>query len=114
MGGTELSNLTGIVIPTVDVPGARPAAARLSFGGSRPNPMRNSGMLAFDLPRAGAVALDLFDARGRLVRRVLADEWRPAGPQSVRLERGTLPAGLYLVRLSSGDTHATAKVVFAN
>jgi len=45
---------------------------------------------------------------------VLADEWRSGGSNRVRLERGSLPVGLYLVRLSSGDTQASAKVVIAD
>jgi hypothetical protein len=71
-----------------------------------PNPMptaRGAVRIAFDLPRASAVVLDLHDVRGARVR-TLVDELRPAGASTAtwdgRDERGRLaPAGLYFVRL---------------
>ncbi|MBD3219821.1 hypothetical protein GF314_01140, partial [bacterium] len=82
---------------------------------ARPNPFNPRVTLAWNLPRAGAVELLVFDARGRCVRRLLADE-RPAGAGSLdwdgRDDTGrALPSGTYVARLSAGDGVRTQKLV---
>jgi len=71
--------------------------------------------LRLDLPVSGSVELDLFDTRGRRVRRLLAGEVLEEGvhvrPWDGRDETGRRsPAGVYLARLRVGRTVATAKL----
>lgn len=77
------------------VPGAR--AALLA---PHPNPTRGAATVAFTLAAPADVRLALFDALGRRVA-VLADGPRPAGRHDVALDVGTLPAGVYALRLDS-------------
>jgi len=80
-----------------------------------PNPAACQSMITFDLPRARAVRLRVYDAAGRLVR-TLADEPFPAGRHQrvwdAADERGAPVAnGTYFVRLDAEDEHARRTVV---
>ena len=72
-----------------------------------PNPFNPRTTIGFDLARSQAVRLDIYDLRGRLVRR-LVDEPMPAGKHTAvwdgRDERGRNAAsGTYLYRLRAGE-----------
>ena len=63
--------------------------------------------IAFNLSGSGPVKLQVFDARGRLVR-TLVDESRPAGPHRVSWDGKdnggrSAAAGVYMYRLSAGE-----------
>ncbi len=81
-------------------------AAGLTLAQNYPNPFNPTTTIAFNLPTAGRVKLQVFDVRGRLVRTLL-DEQRDAGNHSVmwngRDDRGAAAAsGMYLYRLQAG------------
>ena len=80
-----------------------------------PNPFGHDATIAFDLPQAGHVALDVLDLQGRLVARVV-DTTMPAGHQFVTWDRtcndgSRAPAGVYLYRLRAGGAEARRKLV---
>ena len=88
------------------VSGAGDLPRPLALGQNYPNPFNPRTTIAFELDRAGPVKLQVYDARGRLVR-TLADEQREAGAHSVswdgRDDRGQgSAAGVYLYRLEAG------------
>ena len=81
----------------------------------RPNPFGQSTTVAFDLAAPGTVSLEIYDARGVLVR-TLEDGVLPAGQyQSVWDGRDTggrrVAAGVYFARLRTADTHAMQKML---
>ncbi|MFH1220003.1 MAG: C10 family peptidase [Candidatus Eisenbacteria bacterium] len=81
----------------------------------RPNPFGQSTTVAFDLAAPGAVSLEIYDARGVLVR-TLEDGVLPAGQyQSVWDGRDSggrrVAAGVYFARLRTADTHAMQKML---
>lgn len=81
-----------------------------------PNPCRPQTTLHFSLREPGAVALDVFDAQGRRVRSLLTGEALPAGPQAIawdgRDDAGrALPAGVYLVRVTTPAGEGTTRLV---
>ncbi len=83
-----------------------PPAAFALYGGA-PNPFTRSTVLAFDLPRAAQVRLEVFDVNGRRVRTLLSEP-KSAGRHSVvwdgRDDRGSIaPAGVYLTRAQTGS-----------
>lgn len=88
-----------------------PALALVSY----PNPFNPATTLRFDLPRAGRVRVDVYDATGKHVARLL-DETRPAGPAEVRWD-GTdrsgrrVSSGVYLARLSALHLTASQRLV---
>ncbi len=91
-----------------------PAALRLRAG---PNPFNPRLTLAFALPAAQRVRLEVFGVDGRRVA-VLLDGSLPPGPGRVVWDgRGDdgrpAPSGVYLCRLSAGARTATTRVTLA-
>lgn len=83
-----------------------------------PNPMNPEGTLAFTLERAGVVDARLYDASGRLVRRLASGLFMPEGRREIRIdgrdERGrTLPSGIYFFRLRTPGGESSGRVVVA-
>jgi len=93
-----------------------PQAGRgVVFAQNAPNPFARSTRFDFELPAPGRVALSVFDASGRLVRRVL-DEPRPAGRQAVewdgRDQAGALlGSGIYWARFQSAGASRAIRMV---
>ncbi len=82
-----------------------------------PNPFNPRTTIHFDLPRAGAVVLQVFDMRGRMVV-TLVDGDLPAGRHSVVWQgddsSGRRAAtGVYALRLQDGQEIRTVKAVLA-
>ncbi|MBD3220958.1 hypothetical protein GF314_06915 [bacterium] len=73
-----------------------------------PNPFNPRTRIVVELDRPSRATLDVVDARGRRVRRLLADRPLEAGRHDVGFDgrdgRGReLPTGVYLARLELGD-----------
>ncbi|MGH7727044.1 MAG: FlgD immunoglobulin-like domain containing protein [Candidatus Eiseniibacteriota bacterium] len=94
------------------IPGS---AAELAFLGAQPNPISASARFEFSLPRPGHASIALYDAAGRLVRRV-ADQAFGAGRQSVAYDGhgddgGRMSPGVYWATLRFEDRLLTRRVV---
>jgi hypothetical protein len=77
-----------------------PDAARPIVLGAYPNPFRSGGRIQFELSRASAVMLEVFDVRGRRVE-TLARGAYSAGRHEVAWNTRTLSPGVYFVSLTS-------------
>ncbi|MBD3160996.1 MAG: S8 family serine peptidase [Candidatus Eisenbacteria bacterium] len=91
-----------------------PAAGRPTLLTARPNPARSATRIAFQLASPADVTLDLYDASGRRVRR-LVDNGMAAGPQEItwdgRDDAGRrVGAGVYFYKLRAGDTVRSSRV----
>ena len=75
-----------------------------------PNPARDRVVVRYALPESATARVELYDALGRRVAH-LADGTRGAGRYEAPLELSTLPAGLYLWRVSAGAHVQTGRVV---
>jgi lysophospholipase L1-like esterase len=80
-----------------------------------PNPFSPSTRIRFDLPVEGDVTLDVYDVRGRLVRRLLSS-YLPAREHDVtwdgRDERGRrVSSGAYLYRLRTAEEQASRTMI---
>ena len=97
--------------PVDDLPGV---AGNLALE-ARPNPFNPRTEIHFRLPRTGRVDLDIHDARGHLVRRLITGEQYEGGP-GMAVWNGNddsgraLPSGLYLARIRSGGFSAINKL----
>lgn len=116
-GYTLNSALWGIADNHFSSPVAvEPSAARSDFAlAAAPNPSAATVTLRCAQPRGGAVAIDVFDASGRRVRRI-ADGWLPAGESVVtwdgRDAGGTrVPAGVYFARFEGADRAIMRRIV---
>ena len=92
-------------------------AAQVVHGLSNaPNPFRPSTVIQFDLVESCPVTLQVFDYRGRLVRRLLADVFRNAGPNEVSWDatddngRRVSP-GVYFYRVDAQQESVARKLV---
>ncbi len=100
----------------IDLAGAPqgPVAATLA---AWPNPARAGCRFAFTLARAGAGALEVFDARGRRVRRVAGGPFAE-GPNAARWDGRDAagrpaPPGVYFARLRADGRDETTRFVLA-
>lgn len=106
----------GTATTTVSVPGdgndgSGPVPLAFQLHSPRPNPLQATTTIAFDLPRATAVRLAVYDVRGARVK-TLVNGLEPAGARQAvwdgRSDRGErAPAGMYYFRLESHAFRAT-------
>jgi hypothetical protein len=84
---------------------------------SVPNPLRSEARIAYYLPRNGYVRLSVYDASGRLVRKLL--EGTEEAGEGIEIwdgfdEQGRrLPAGVYMYRLEVEDRVLSKKLLLA-
>jgi hypothetical protein len=74
-----------------------------------PNPFNPTTNIAFDLPVASDVALEVFDVLGRKVA-TLVDGSLPAGNHTEMWDASNTSSGVYFARLTTENTTATTKV----
>jgi len=110
----NLRTLAGRIVRWLarESPAATPEGGAGATGGPhlsvQPNPARGAAEILFDLPAAGPVRLEVFDAGGRLVTRILEGNF-PAGRHGWEWRRRA--PGIYLLRLTTAEGHAIAKTV---
>jgi hypothetical protein len=78
--------------------------------GIYPNPATEAARIRFTLAEPGNVSIQIFDSRGRQMMTVL-NERRVAGEHTVLLNTSSLPQGIYLCRMISGDYSETVKIL---
>ena len=76
---------------------------------NEPNPFGRQTLIAYSLPVAGAVALEVYDITGRLVES-LVDEHKNPGVYEVRWSGKNHASGIYFYRLQAGELAATKKM----
>lgn len=97
------------------------AVSELADGGAKwrlriePNPTTRGAELLFYAPESGAAALEVFDAAGKRVRRLLGGGWVGAGEHRIHwdgLDDGghAVPAGTYFASLRRGAERITERV----
>ncbi|MBD3160662.1 MAG: T9SS type A sorting domain-containing protein [Candidatus Eisenbacteria bacterium] len=99
----------GLPVAAPEEAGDEPALAA-GFTSVWPNPFRSEVGIAYRLPRAGQVRLEVFDLGGRRVA-LLEDRVRSAGRHQATWEPDGLAAGLYFCRLQVGEETTTRKVL---
>jgi hypothetical protein len=92
--------------------GREPVAQRAMLSPSFPNPASASATIAYDLPRAGDVSLQLYDVTGREVA-TLVKGHRESGRHVVPVATGRLAPGAYYYVLRVGDAVETRKLIVA-
>ncbi len=102
-------------VSATGLPGSEvPAPGKLTIR-SEPNPFNPTTTLSFALSGAGHVRLDIYDARGSHVKR-LVDESLLSGAHQIvwggkRSGGSAAPSGIYFARLRVGDKRVVTKLV---
>jgi predicted acyl esterase len=78
-----------------------------------PNPFNQLAIINFELREAGHISLELFDMLGNK-NTTLVEGWQEAGQHNyeLRIKNFGLNAGMYMIRMMSGDGVVTEKMVF--
>jgi hypothetical protein len=104
-----------VVSPVADEPVLPTPLLRLS---SHPNPFNPRTTIRFEVPQRTEVEVEIFDLRGRRVRRLVSGEEFTAGTHAVTWlgddDAGrALASGVYVARVRVGGARATKKMVLA-
>jgi hypothetical protein len=85
-------------------PGLKPQASCFKLE-AYPNPATNAVNIQFSTPLSGPSSLRVYDTQGRLVHSSLGLRTSP-----FRLDLRSMPAGVYYLRLTSGDKTVSRRV----
>ncbi|MEZ4652926.1 MAG: FG-GAP-like repeat-containing protein [Candidatus Eisenbacteria bacterium] len=104
-----------IVLMRNDQPASVPVPSAVLASSFEPNPVRDGARLRFQLPVVADLHLEIYDATGR---RSYTRSWNryPAGPAELELrgkDLASLPAGLYLYRLTAGAWRSEGRFTIA-
>jgi hypothetical protein len=100
---------TNTATTLVATPTAMLASHNAATWDAYPNPVSEDLTLAADLPQAGIIRIELYDALGRPVHQ--QTQAAPAGPLRQVLHLRGLAPGLYVLRLTLPDGSATSRTV---
>jgi subtilisin family serine protease len=68
-----------------------------------PNPFNPTTIISFDLPKSGAVSLNVYNALGELVQTLVGGQLS-AGKHGVSFDGSRLSSGVYFYRLQAGGS----------
>lgn len=112
MQGSDRAWVDDILLPPYQVVVATHtpvlAALRLEVN---PNPTSGHSWLRLQLPVEQSLSVVLFDCLGRRIQTLQPANRQPAGDWTLPLDLSGLPAGVYLVQVSTGTEVRTVKVV---
>jgi hypothetical protein len=96
--------MTSVKEPSIDVP------RHFGLEQNYPNPFNPSTTISFSLPSRSTVSLKIFDALGREVAMLLAEELA-GGTYSRQWNAAGLPSGVYFYRLQAGSFIETKRLI---
>ncbi len=82
-----------------------------ALGRAYPNPARVRATIPYTLAAPSAVRLDVMDALGRVVARLVNEAAQPAGRYTAVLEAAGLVPGVYVCRMQAGSVVQTQRLV---
>jgi hypothetical protein len=74
-----------------------------------PNPARDAAMIQYTVPDERNITIDIIDGQGRLVKRLINNEFRTAGSYNVALHANEFANGFYLIVFRAGAAGLTEK-----
>ncbi len=78
-----------------------------------PNPIQKSATIIFDLEESEQVNISMYDAKGAFIQ-LVSDSKLAKGKNQFEIERGTLSAGNYVLKVTTAKKVLTHKLVFAD
>ena len=77
---------------------------------SYPNPFNPTTSIAFALPEATNVSMNIYDCAGQKVASLVSG-WRSAGVQEVTFDGSNLASGIYICQIKASGYEASKKLV---
>jgi hypothetical protein len=84
--------------------------SEISLTQNYPNPFNPTTQISFSLPQAQQITLKVYDMLGREVATLANRENFSAGMNTVNFNASNLSSGIYIYRLTSGNTSITRKM----
>jgi hypothetical protein len=95
--------------PSVAVRGNATTPSTFVLSQNYPNPFNPTTKIAYAVPTATRVMLEVFDVLGRKVA-ILVDETKQAGEYSVDFDASSFVSGVYMYRMTTPNTSITKKM----
>ncbi|MGE5352821.1 MAG: T9SS type A sorting domain-containing protein [Acidobacteriota bacterium] len=86
------------------------APSEFSLSQNYPNPFNPSTTIKYSVAKDGFVSLTVYNLIGSRVA-TLVSEYKPAGQYSAHFDASSLPSGIYLYKLQSGNVSAYKKLI---
>lgn len=83
--------------------------ASYALSDAYPNPFNPSSTIRFELPEPAHVRVTIYDALGRVVQRLVDDEFAP-GAYEIMLDASSLASGTYFYRMQAGSFDETKSI----
>lgn len=96
--GTSVSEWTGQLV---------------SLAGFSPNPAQEQAVVRYSLATAGHIRMALYNQLGEEVR-VFVDEIQQPGEKTLNIRTTNFPTGMYLCRLTSGNTTVSGRLIIVH
>jgi hypothetical protein len=113
-GSISLDDIN-FVIPSMETGLNETDQAQLSanfyLGQNYPNPFNNSTTIRYHLPQAGKVTVEVFDATGKMVDRLIDGTQQKAGAHQIVWQNMRMASGLYFYRVRSRQFDAVRKCI---
>ena len=105
----------GALSTSVSTSDASPVSQYVVLGLPHPNPFNPTTTISYSLSKKAPVELNIYDIRGRLVRRLIRDHKEKGDHKAIwngQTDGGRpVASGMYFVRLKAGKAEATRKVI---
>jgi hypothetical protein len=85
--------------------------SRVALGQNYPNPFNPTSDIQYQISESGPVRLTVYDLLGREVA-VLVNRMQSPGTYQVRFDAAGIAGGVYLYRLTAGDSSETKRMVY--
>ncbi len=93
IGKNEFQHLTNVERPL-------PSPADFSIHSFFPHPGSDNGTVEYAIEKAGIYSLHLIDLSGKIIKAIREQAWHAPGRYRESVSTGSVPLGLYLIRLS--------------
>lgn len=104
------NTILSYAMPQLTTTPLHPRAPSYVLYSNSPNPFNSRTVIAYTLPHAGPVTLEIYDLLGRRVT-TLISETQPAGTHQIAWNAGNVASGIYLYRVQSGNWSDAKKMV---
>ncbi len=109
LNNLELWNIT----PLVSVDEKPLLKNKFQLNQNQPNPFNSTTKITYFLPAGGHVKLVILDSMGKIITTLIDKEQR-SGSYEVQFDASGLSKGIYLYRMTAGNTSQTKVMIFSN